>query len=208
VNSSGISSTDPYKRVRRFLRRHRRGVAAALAGVAVLAVIQTLSGGGTPVVSVAVASIDLPAGHTLTESDVTVIDYPRDLDPPGTSPDASVLVGEMLVSAISAGEPVTASRLLGARPQAGRGKVAAPVRLADAGVAGLLAPGDVITIVSAGTDGTASVLARNARIITRPIPPAGLSTRSGSLVLVAVNPNEAATLAAESVSRDLTAVLQ
>lgn len=208
VNPSNNRTADPYRRVRRCVRRHRRAVAAVLAGVAVLAIIQTLSGGGTPVVPVAVASSDLPAGHTLTESDVTVIDYPGDLDPPGTYPASTDLIGEMLVSVISAGEPITASRLLGERPQAGRGKVAAPVRLADAGLAGLLAPGDVVTIISADTDGTATVLARNARIITRPIPPAGLSTRSGSLVLVAVDPQEAPILAAESVSRDLTAVLQ
>ncbi len=196
------------KQLRRFIRRHRRGVAATLAAVAVLATIQAMGGTATPTVAVAVAATELPAGHMLTASDIGVQDYPVDLRPPGSYPSAEPIVGDVIVAPVSAGEPLTATRLLGERPQAGRGKVAAPVRLADAGVAGLLAPGDVITIVAATRDGSARVLARNARVITRPIPPAGLSARSASLVLVAVSAEDATTLAAESISQDLTAVLQ
>jgi len=194
--------------LRRFIRRHRRGVAATLAAVAVLATIQAVGGSATPIVAVAVAATELPAGHMLTTSDIRVQDYPVDLRPPGSYMNAEPIVGDVIVAPVSAGEPLTATRLLGKRPQAGRGKVAAPVRLADAGVAGLLAPGDVITIISANRDGSVRVLARNARVITRPIPPAGLSARSASLVLVAVSAQDATTLAAESVSQDLTAVLQ
>jgi pilus assembly protein CpaB len=193
---------------RRRIRRHRRPIAAALAGLSVLFIIGAVSESGEPTQPVAIAAADIPAGSTLTVDDVTTSQFPVSLVPPGSTSNPSDLDGEILTTAITAGEPITASRLLGSRPDAGRGLVAAPVRLADAGVAGLLAPGDVVDLIAASTDGSARVVARKARLITRPIPPATFGTQTGSLVLLAVTPDEATTIAGVATTRDLSAVLQ
>lgn len=155
-----------------------------------------------------IAATDIPAGTTLSRGDLTTAQFPRDLTPSGTSSDPVALVGEVVTAGVSSGEILTTARLLGGRPEAGRGLVAAPVRLADAGVAGLLAPGDTVDIIAASSDGSAKVVARAARVITRPIPPATFGTQTGSLVLLAVTPQEATALAGVATTRQLSAVLQ
>ena len=155
-----------------------------------------------------IAATDIPAGTTLSPDDLTTAEYPSDLTPRGISGDPATLTGEVVTAGVTTGEVITASRLLGSRPEAGRGLVATPVRLADAGVAGLLAPGDVVDVIAASTDGSAKVVARKARVITRPIPPATFGTQTGSLVLLAVTPDEATTIAGVATTRQLSAVLQ
>lgn len=195
-------------RWRRRIKRHRRPIAAALAALCVLAIIGAVSDGGGPTSTVVVAAADIPAGATLTRDDVTTARFPLDLVPPGAPGDPSTVTGEVLTAGVTTGEIITTSRLLGSRPEAGRGLVAAPVRLADAGVAGLLAPGDVVDIIAASSDGSAKVVARDARVITRPIPPATFGTQTGSLVLLAVTPDDATLLAGVATTRQLSAVLQ
>lgn len=195
-------------RWRRRVKRHRRPIAAALAGLCVLAIIGAVSEDGGPTTTVVIAATDIPAGTTLSPDDLTTAEYPSDLAPRGISGDPATLTGEVVTAGVTTGEVITASRLLGSRPEAGRGLVAAPVRLADAGVAGLLAPGDVVDVIAASTDGSAKVVAQAARVITRPIPPATFGTQTGSLVLLAVTPNEATTIAGVATTRQLSAVLQ
>ena len=193
---------------RRRIKRHRRPIAASLAALSVFAIIGAVSDSGGPTQSVVIAATDITAGTTLTAADLTTTDFPVDLIPPGTVSDPSAVTGEVVTSGVAVGEAITSSRLLGSRPEAGQGRVAAPVRLADAGVAGLLAPGDTVDIIAASTDGSARVVARDARVITRPIPPATFGTQTGSLVLLAVTPDEATRLAGVATTRALSAVLQ
>lgn len=155
-----------------------------------------------------VASRDIPAGTTLAVNDMTVVEFPMDVAPPGTSTDSESLLGQVVTVAVAPGEAITTTRLLGSRPEAGQGMVASPVRLADAGVAGLLVPGDVIDVIAATPDGQARIVARDARVITRPIPPATFGTQTGSLVLLSVTPQEATALAGVAATRELSAVLQ
>ncbi len=202
-------STQPnLDRWRRRIKRHRRPIAAALAALSVFAIIGAVSDSGDPTTTVVIAATDIPAGTTLTPDDLTTTEFPADLSPPGAPADPATITGEVVTAGVITGEVITTSRLLGSRPEAGRGLVAAPVRLADAGVAGLLAPGDVVDIIAASSDGSAKVVARDARVITRPIPPATFGTQTGSLVLLAVSPDEATDLAGVATTRQLSAVLQ
>ncbi len=202
-------STQPnLDRWRRRIKRHRRPIAAALAALSVFAIIGAVSDKGGPTTTVVIAATDIPAGTTLTPDDLTTAEFPADLAPPGAPADPATITGDVVTAGVSTGEVITTSRLLGSRPEAGRGLVAAPVRLADAGVAGLLAPGDVVDVIAASTDGSAKVIARDARVITRPIPPATFGTQTGSLVLLAVSPDEATDLAGVATTRQLSAVLQ
>ena len=202
-------STQPnLDRWRRRIKRHRRSIAAALAALSVFAIIGAVSDSDGPTTTVVIAATDIPAGTTLTPDDLTTAEFPADLVPPGAPDNPATITGEVVTAGVSTGEVITTSRLLGSRPEAGRGLVAAPVRLADAGVAGLLAPGDVVDVIAASSDGSAKVVARDARVITRPIPPATFGTQTGSLVLLAVSPDEATDLAGVATTRQLSAVLQ
>ena len=202
-------STQPnLDRWRRRIKRHRRSIAAALAALSVFAIIGAVSDSDGPTTTVVIAATDIPAGTTLTPDDLTTAEFPADLAPPGAPDNPATITGEVVTAGVITGEVITASRLLGSRPEAGRGLVAAPVRLADAGVAGLLAPGDVVDVIAASSDGSAKVVARDARVITRPIPPATFGTQTGSLVLLAVSPDEATDLAGVATTRQLSAVLQ
>ncbi|MFY9330600.1 MAG: SAF domain-containing protein [Candidatus Nanopelagicales bacterium] len=191
----------------RWIRRHRRIMAACLAALAVLFIMigRTEANPTTPIV---VAKQDILAGASLTNADLTTINMPAELVPAGSHTDTDQVVGKITTTPVAAMELVTINRLVGSRPQARAGEVLVPVRLADAGAAGLLAPGDIVNVIAATVDGQARVIAHNARVVTRPIPPAGFSTQTGSLVLLSVSGNEAIELAASSTQRALTAVLQ
>jgi Flp pilus assembly protein CpaB len=195
-------------RWRRRIKRHRRPIAALLAALCVLTIITAISDRSGPTSTVVIAARDIPAGTTLTSGDLTTAQFPRDLTPTGSASDPGALIGEVVTAGVWSGEILTTARILGGRPEAGRGLVAAPVRLADAGVAGLLAPGDTVDIIAASRDSNAKVVARSARVITRPIPPAAFGTQTGSLVLLAVTPEEATALAGVATTRQLSAVLQ
>jgi Flp pilus assembly protein CpaB len=108
-----------------------------------------------PSASVVVAAHDLGAAHTLTRGDLATAAWPRALLPAGTAARPGGLVGRRLAGPISAGEPVSARRLVGAGLTAGqpRGTVAAAVRT-DAGVAELIHPGDYVDVLAGPADET------------------------------------------------------
>lgn len=165
-------------------------------------------GGTTLTTPIVVAAQSVPAGSTLTSSDLTVLAMPSELVPTGAYDSPEALIGKIVITDLDTKELVTTNRLVGTRPQARSNEVLVPVRLADAGAAGLLAPGDVVSVIAANADGQARVIASGARVVTRPLPPAGFSSQTGSLVLLSVAPDEAVGLAAVSNQRALTAVLQ
>jgi len=201
-SSSGLLDS-----LRGLLRRHRRIVAALLAAVCVLIIMGGRSG-ADPMVDLVTAAQDIPAGTTLSEADLAVTPVPVALTTSGSYEQPGLLVGKIITTPLLAGELITTTRVLGTRPQTQPGEVLVPVRLADSGAAGLLAPGDIVSIIAASVDGQARIIARNARVVAQPIPPAGFTSQSGSLVLLAVSRDEAVELAAVSIQRALTAVLQ
>ena len=204
--------------VRRLLRRHRRSAAAALAAIAVLAALAALQPDREPTRRVVVAAVDLPSGATLAPGDLTVSEVPASAVAPGTLADPAAAAGRIAIAPLAAGEPVTETRLLDPRPDAGEGRVAVPVRLADAGVIALLSPGEVIDLVAVaatspdqGTD-AGEIVARGARVLVIPRmrsttgPPGGFE--DGALVLVSVPVDSAARLAALSGQRRLSPILR
>ena len=95
------------------------------------------------------------------------------------------------------------------------GQVAAPVRLVDPGVAPLLHSGDVVDVLAAPESPTgaadastspARVVAQRVRVLTVSSP--GSDTSLGSLVVLAVSPDDAAALAGAEAGGRLSAVLE
>ena len=187
---------------RLIIRRHRRPIAAALVGLAVLCILRGLQPDPPKTVSIVVASSDLPAGHTLAASDVVMRDWPVAFASGAAFGQSQLAVGRMTSGPLAAGEPVGPSRvvspglleLANGRGRQETGIVAAPVRLADPGEAALLKPGDRVDVLAASavsndpdpnkTDGGASAAARliasSAQVIV--VPNASESIKSGGLL--------------------------
>ena len=163
-------------------------------------------------VDVIVAAKDLPPGATLSAQDLSVSALPSDYLPPGAITTADAAVGRTITGAITAGEPLTLSRLVSTGPRTD-GLHTVPVRLADAEAVALLAPGSVIDLVLASGDGGARVVAEGVQVVTVPQRAVstglgGASRTAGSLIVVATDRRTAVTLAAAGTQSGLGVVLR
>jgi Flp pilus assembly protein CpaB len=191
----------------------RRALAGVLAAVALALALSPAAGAAGA--AVLVAARDLPAGTTLGPADVTVRTWPDEIVPAGALNAPAQADGRILAGAARAGEPVTDLRLAGpslaAIATGASDAVSVPIRLADPAVAGLLAAGstvDVVTVGAAADD--AVVLARGAVVLT--VLPAETGSGGGSargrLVLVALPRPDATRLAAAALSQQVAVTLR
>lgn len=188
---------------------HRRLLAGGLAAAAVALAIEAATPAGPQTVEVAVAAHDLDGGATLAADDLTTAPLPPDVLPSGLVDDDDA-VGSVLAGPVRAGEPITDRRLLGPELLAGWGSglVAAPVRVADAGAAAYLRPGDRIDLLATAVDGVGS-----ATVVAAGVPVLALSAdedaalADGTLLMVAATSAQAAELAAAAVASRLSFTL-
>lgn len=191
-------------RVRRFVETRRRWLAAGFAAAAVAAALHSVAPPPEPTREVLVAAADLTAGTTLSADQVEPARIPRDLVPEGALGHVDAVAGRVLAAPVRSGEPLTDVRLLGAALVDGYGsdRVAAPVRIADAGAAALLRTGDRVDVLAADPRGSAetAVVAPDARVIVVPEPgEAATQGASGALVVLAVLPDIARKLSQAAV---------
>ncbi len=196
-----------FARARRLLLRYRRVLSALLAALAVLGVVESLSPPTPRLHNVVVVSHDVSSGETLTGNDVTVEQVPQPLVPDGTSSSPTAVVGRTVGGPMRAGEPVTDRRLLGRPMLSGypEGLVAAPVRIRDAAVVGLLRAGDRVSVYAAGGDTSYAALVLE-RVSVVALPPVD-DAQEGGLVVLAVTPSQAAALAQASATAPLSVTL-
>lgn len=184
----------------------RRLAAALLVGAAlVLALTPT---GGSTTVPLVVAASDIAAGATVGPADVAVREWPPDLAPAGVLRDPATAEGRVLVGAARAGEPLTDVRLVGSgrAPDAGAGRAAVPVRLADSGVAALLVPGSHVDVVTVGARADEPVvLAADAVVLAVLAQDAGAR---GRLVMVGMPRATATRVAAASLTDQVAVTLR
>jgi Flp pilus assembly protein CpaB len=204
---------DRRTRLRRAVRRtvlaRRRPLAAVCAAVAVLAGVHAARPGPGPTVGVIVATHDLASGTVLGPDDLVVRRFPVGSAPRGAAPQA---IGRTLAAPVRRGEPVTDVRLVAPALVAGYpGRVALPVRIADADVVGLLRVGDHVDLVAADPRaGTASYVAVDVPVLALPTPAerdVGSSELTGRLVVVAAVPTEVARIAGAAVTDLLSVVI-
>ncbi len=189
----------------------RRAAAVLLAAAALVLALRPPPPVASPpaAVPVVVAARDLSAGTALSQRDVAVVRLPVEVVPRGVASGAEPLVGRILAGAVRAGEPLTDARLVGPGLTAllPAGQVAAPVRLADLAVAGLVRAGDRVDVMAALPDAeTAEVVAAGALVLAAPSASDDVDPAAGLLVL-AVAPATAARLAAVATTATLTVSL-
>jgi Flp pilus assembly protein CpaB len=196
--------------VRRAVLARRRPLAALCAAGAVLAGVHAVRPPSGATVTVDVAAHDLRSGAVLRESDLVPRTYPARLAPVGSAADAP---GRTLAAPVRAGEPVTDVRLVAASLLDGYpGRVALPVRIADAAAVGLLRSGDRIDLVAADPRrGTASYVAVGVTVLTVPAPDSeqgtGGADLTGRLVVVAAAPSDVDRIAGAAATDLLSVVV-
>jgi Flp pilus assembly protein CpaB len=206
------------RRLRRAVLVHRRSLAAGLAGVAVLSGFRATAAPPEPTVDVVVARHDLPGGSVVAADDLETTRYPVDAAPAGAQRSVGTLAGRVLAAPVRRGEPVIDVRLVAPGMLEGYpGRVAVPVRVADAGAVTLLRVGDRVDLVAASPEGgDATAVVSGAPVIALPDPAdseGGLAggvggPASGGLVVVAVTGSEALALAQAAVTSVLSVVLE
>ncbi|HEU0041710.1 MAG TPA: Flp pilus assembly protein CpaB [Jiangellaceae bacterium] len=199
-------------RLSRFARTvtwHRRLLASGLAAAAVALAIEAASPPAPETVEVVVAADDLSGGTTLTPDQLTVTELPPALLPAGLLA-ADDAVGRVLAGPLRAGEPITDLRVVGPSLLEGWGSgvVASPVRIADAGAAAFLRPGDRIDLLAAAADGLG-----DAQVVAAEVPVLAVTDQpdavlaEGALLLVGATAEQAAALARAAVTARLTFTL-
>jgi Flp pilus assembly protein CpaB len=191
--------------VRRAVLARRRMLAALLTAVAVGVGLHVTTAPPPPQVPVLVAARDLPAGAVVAADDVRRVGFAPGSVPHGLADDPA---GRTLAGPLRAGEPLTDVRLVGPALTDGYpGLVAVPVRLPDAGMAGLLRVGDRIDLVSADPQGRAAqTVAADVPVLALPDTPTevGATGLTGRLVVVGARPRDVARIADASVRTFVT----
>jgi Flp pilus assembly protein CpaB len=190
----------------------RRWIAVSLLLGGLVALFLPASARGAPGTPTVVSARDLPAGTLLRTGDLKLVDVPDAVRPQGATGQAASVEGRLLVGAARAGEPLTDVRVLSAAiPGTGDPESSTvPVRLADAGIAALLRPGQRVDVVAAAEAGReASVLASTA--VVAAVGEQETVARAGSkgpLVLLSLPTAIATRVAATSLERSLTVTLR
>lgn len=205
--------------IRMFVSRHRRAIAAALTGAAVVCALSVLRPPPPERIAVLAAAEDLAGGTRLSKTDLTTVALRPAVVPAGALRAGTDVTGRILASPARKGEPLTDVRLAGPPLLSEDELVATPVRIADAGVTRLLHAGDQIDVLAAATRGEqlgepARVVAPDVRVLTVPNRN-GRASRSvspgpgrGSLIVLATTPDQAAALASAAVTSRLTITLR
>lgn len=186
----------------------RRVAAAVLALAAV--VLFARDAAATDHVRVVVAARDLAPGAQLTPGDVRMADFSPTTVPDGALGSADDVDGHTVAGPVRAGEPITDVRLLSSRLaesaiDAPDARIV-PVRLSDGGVTDLLRSGDTVDVLTVGEgddDRVASVLASEAVVVLVSAKGPG-QRNTDPVVLIAMSPTDATTVAAASLTSALT----
>ena len=137
----------------RAVSRHRALLSAGLVAGAVATGLTAVAPPPPARAAVLVAAADLDAQRPLRTADVSTVSLPPDAVPDGALRPGDAVDGRLLAGPVRRGEPLTDVRLVGPGLLSALGAaVAAPVRVADAGEAALVRPGDRVDVLAASTD--------------------------------------------------------
>ncbi|ABY23488.1 conserved hypothetical protein [Renibacterium salmoninarum ATCC 33209] len=205
----------------RLVKRRRRLIAALLLCSAAAIAVNQLTPANQPVETALAASKDLPAGSTISASDMVLLKVPLAAIPQAALARPSQAIGQQLAGALRKGQILTDTSLLGQSLLTGTpaGSVAVPLRLSDAGTAKLVAPGQLVTVVLTNEDSTGR--AENGTVLAASIPvlwsQTGAQTANGNswlpgkeadgLVVVAASAEQSKTLAGASTRGKISLVL-
>jgi Flp pilus assembly protein CpaB len=160
-------------------------------------------------ITVVKARSQLPGGTVLSDSDLVLDPVVASDVPEGVLTGTNDLVGKTLAGPVAENQMMTLLSTTAARTSVPPGHVIAPLKLADAALAALVRPGDVVDVIAANAEGEqGAVVAANARVVTVPQAPADRvgAGSEGALVLIDVDSQTAAVLAQAAASATLSII--
>lgn len=197
----------PHK-LRQFVAWHRRALAAALAGLSVLVLATQLAPTEPPGTDAVVTTRAVAAGEVLSETDLRLVPVPPQALPVGPLPTIEDVIGAT-AGARMGSNTVVQPGMLATTTDLAEGRALVPIAISDAQLAGLLAPGTLVSLVYAGED--FEVVTDDARVAALPAQEerAALSVGAGRapLVLVDVPSGIAPTVAALGQRGELSVIL-
>lgn len=190
---------------------HRRGLAVLLTAVAVWSALGVVHPAPPPTTRIWTAADDLTGGRVLVASDLRAVAFPRDLVPAGSVRDRDQLLGHLLATPLTRGDPVTHDDVLGpTRLEGYPGTAALGLRVGDDAVAALLRAGEQVELVATDPQGAhpAELLVHDAVVLAVPRPTGDADTVSGTgrLVVFAVPGADAEHVADIASARYLTVI--
>ena len=209
ARSRGRPPRRPLLSLGRAVSWHRRKLAVLAALAAVLTGLAAAAPDGPPTLSVVRATSELAGGTRLADADLELAHVVAADAPRGALTDPAAAVGQLLAAPVAEGQIITPAAFTTARAVTSRGRVVAPLRLADADLAALLRPGDQVDVIAADPQSAqADVVARAVRVVTVPRADSDESsqTTAGTLILIEVDPGTARVLARAAVSATLTVI--
>jgi pilus assembly protein CpaB len=161
-------------------------------------------------ITVVKARSQLPGGTVVSASDLVLDRVAASEVPEGVLTDPLGMVGKTLASPVAENQMMTPLNVIAARTSVSPGHVIAPLRLADAALATLLRPGDVVDVIAADgqAEQAATIVASAARVVTIPELPEERASPGpeGALVLVDVDARTASVLAHAAASATLSVI--
>jgi Flp pilus assembly protein CpaB len=153
-------------RLQRRWRRIQRPLAASLIVMGGL-LMWAQQHGPVPTVATVVATVDMPAGHIVSASDLQVVGWPADAHPAPAASSAETILGRRATAPIRAGEPLTEQRVVGPSvlAAAGPGQVAIALNPDPLTSSGVIRPGDRVNLVGQ-TDTGPRTLVQSASVLT------------------------------------------
>ncbi|MDO9379241.1 MAG: SAF domain-containing protein [Nocardioidaceae bacterium] len=191
--------------LRRAVRSHRRGLAAVLVFLAVLASVSAARPDAPRTDPVLVAARDLRSGASLGDDDVETRRLPPSAVPSSAYTDRADVDGRTVAGPVRAGEPLTDWSLVQQDALAGypAGSVLASVRLSDPASLAALRVGDRVHVIATDPEGESPprVLSRSAPVAVLPeVGREGWSSDGGVVVLAL--PERVALEVSEAAGRD------
>ncbi len=197
-----------------FIARHRRGLAALLAALAVWLIAGPRPDAQSTGVPVLAASQALSGGSTLTSAGLRVVQVPTGMVPAGALTGVDQAAGQTLVADRPAGSILTRSDLLSS-PRAGPGRALTAIRISDTAPLAMLRVGQTVNVVVAGDGDQTRTLASSA--VVRSILNGSALTGSGSgplaaggetaVIVVSTDPASAARIASQASSESIGIVM-
>ena len=206
-------------RLRGWLNRNRRLIAALLFCIPAGLTVQQLTPAPADTVVAFASAADLPAGKTLEPGDVSSISVPPGLVPTGNPGSETAFEGQQLAAPLRRGQLLTDAQILGPGLLAGSppGSVAVPLRMADPASIQLVSPGQLVNVVLTGGNGTEQP--GESQVLAEAVPVLWTSAQGGKagpwpaaaetdgLVVVAAPADQARRLAGASTQGKLFFVL-
>ncbi len=209
----------PQHRLRGWLNRNRRLIAALLFCIPAGLTVQQLTPAPADTVVAFAAASDLPAGKTLVPGDIGSISVPPGIVPVGNPGSAAAFEGKQLAAPLRRGQLLTDAQILGPGLLAGSppGSAAVPLRMADPASVQLVSPGQLVNVVLTGGNGfdqagESQILAEAVPVLWTSVPggkagPWPATSETDGLVVVAAAPDQARRLAGASTQGKLFFVL-